>query len=192
MSHLDTDNTVYNEADIILRCQKNDKKAQKVLYDMYAPVLLGIAMRYVYDKAEGEDILQDAFLKILKNIKQFQGKGSFEGWMKRILVNTAIGNYRKNLKHYHHADIMEIRETETAEYTIYDAEFTREELFDVIRSLPDGYRVVFNLYAVEGYKHKEIAEMLGVDIATSKSQFSRARKLIQKKLYELSQEKITA
>ena len=181
-----------NEDLLIARCKKNDKRAQKMLYDMYAPTLLGIAMRYVYEKPEAEDILQEAFLKILIKIKQYAGIGSFEGWMKRILINTAIGNYRKNYKHYHHHDIIEIRETEVFEFTIYDAEFTKEELYEVIRSLPEGYRMVFNLYAIEGYKHKEIAEMLEIDIATSKSQFSRARKLIQKKLYAISQEKVTA
>lgn len=181
-----------DEANIVARCKRNDKKAQKVLYDCYAPTLLAIAMRYVSDKAEAEDILQEGFLKIFTKIKQFSGSGSFEGWMKRIMVNTAIGNYRKNLKHYHHHDITDIRETDIEEYTIYDAEFTGEELFNVIRSLPEGYRMVFNLYAIEGYKHKEIAEMLTIDITTSKSQFSRARKLIQKKLFELSKEKITA
>ncbi|PLX01224.1 MAG: RNA polymerase subunit sigma-70 [Marinilabiliales bacterium] len=181
-----------DEAQIIVRCKKNDKRAQKDLYDHYAPVLLGLAMRYVYDKAEAEDILQEAFLKIFIKIKQYSGKGSFEGWMKRIVINTAIGNFRKNNKHYHHHDIVDINETEIENYVIYDADFTKEELYSVIRSLPEGYRMVFNLYAIEGYKHKEIAEMLSVDITTSKSQFSRARKLIQKKLFELSKEKVTA
>lgn len=183
---------MYNEEHIIARCKKNCKIAQKELYDKYAAILLGIAMRYVYDKAEAEDILQEAFLKIFLNIKQFAGTGSFEGWMKRILVNTAIGNYRKNLKHYHHQDIIDINESEAMDFVIYDVEFTKEELYLVIRNLPDGYRMVFNLYAIEGYKHKEIAGMLNIDVTTSKSQFSRARKLIQKKLLELSKERITA
>ncbi|MBU0763911.1 MAG: sigma-70 family RNA polymerase sigma factor [Bacteroidetes bacterium] len=181
-----------HEEQIITRCKKNERKAQKMLYDRYASCLLAMAMRYVYDKAEAEDILQESFLKIFTKIRQFEGKGSFEGWMKRIVVNTAIGNYRKNIKHYHHQDIEEVRETDFTEFIIYDTEFTGEELFGIIRELPEGYRMVFNLYTIEGYKHKEIADMLGIDIATSKSQFSRARKLIQKKLYELSRERVIA
>ncbi|MBI4648862.1 MAG: sigma-70 family RNA polymerase sigma factor [Bacteroidia bacterium] len=179
-----------NEEQIIAGCRKNDRKVQKMLYDIYASTLLGLAMRYVYDKAEAEDILQEAFLKIFINIKQYSGSGSFEGWMKRIVINTAIGNYRKNLKHYHHQDISEIKEAEMLDIPLTDIEYTNEELFLVLRELPAGYRMVFNLFAIEGFRHKEIAEMLEIDITTSKSQFSRARKLIQKKLYELSKEKV--
>ena len=173
------------EEQIIFKCKQNDRKAQKMLYDKYASVMLGICMRYVKERAEAEDVMQDGFLKIFLKINQYSGKGSFEGWMKRVMVNTALSNYRKNLKHYNHLDVDEVNDLNLQDGTYTDAEYTKEELFNIIKELPDGYRVVFNLFAIEGYKHKEIGEMLKIDVATSKSQFSRARKLIQKKLLKL-------
>lgn len=180
---------MYNEAQIIRQCLKNNPKAQKLLYEKYASILLGICMRYAKDRSEAEDILQEGFLKIFLHINQFSGTASFEGWMKRIIVNTAITYYHKNIKHRYHDDIDEINDSKVASTGAYDSEFTRDELLHVIRKLPDGYRVVFNLYAIEGYKHKEIAEILNIDMNTSKSQYSRAKRIIQHKLNELSKEK---
>ena len=113
------------------------------------------------------------------------GKVSFINWMKKIMVNTAITHYHRNLKHHYHQDIEDIRETDIEGTSLDTAEFNREELFNVIKELPHGYRMVFNLYAVEGFKHKEIARMLEIDVNTSKSQYSRARGLIRKKLGSL-------
>ena len=143
---------------IIERCKRYDRKAQKELYDVYSPVLLGICIRYSKSKEEAEDILQDGFIKILTKINDFKGEGSFEGWMKRIIVNTAISHYHKNKKHNENYDIDEINETDIKGHSFESSDFTREELLKVIDSLPEGYRVVFNLYAIEGYKHKEIAQ----------------------------------
>ncbi|MCX7861893.1 MAG: RNA polymerase sigma factor [Bacteroidales bacterium] len=185
---------MYNEKEIIEGCKKQNRKAQKMLYERYSSKFLGICMRYAKDRQEAEDILQDAFLKIFERIDQFNYSGAFEGWMRRIIVNTAISNYRKNLKHYHHYDIDEIKEYEE-DINTEELEFTLEEMLKVIQSLSPGYRMVFNLYAIEGYAHKEIAEMLGIDIATSKSQYSRARKIIQYRLSIIRQErknKVTA
>lgn len=170
---------------LINACIKNERKAQKKLYDMYAPVLLGLCCRYTQDRSEAEDVLQEAFIKIYKNLDQFADKGSFEGWLKRIVVNTAITHYRKNQKHAFQEDISEIQESRISGDSFIESEFTRDELMTVINSLPRGYKMVFNLYAIEGYKHKEIAEMINIDINTSKSQYSRARKLIQEKLEKL-------
>jgi RNA polymerase sigma-70 factor (ECF subfamily) len=178
-----------DEQHIIDGCLKNDRKAQKALYEKYASRFLGMCMRYAKDRQEAEDILQDGFLKIFGRISQFSGLGSFEGWMKRIIVNTAITNYRQNLKHYYQQDIDDLRELDT-EGESMDSEYTMEELLKVVQGLPAGYRVVFNMFAIEGFQHKEIAEMIGVDVTTSKSQYSRARKLIQKKLLELRKERI--
>ncbi len=180
-----------NIEQIIAKCQKNDRKAQKRLYEMYAPLLLGICMRYAKDKQEAEDVLQEGFIKIFSRIEQYSGKGSFDGWLKRIIVNTAITNYRANLKRYYHDEISDV-----SEYNfigdVNESEFTREELLKAIRQLPKGYAIVFNLYAIEGYKHREISEMLDVDISTSKSQFLRARNNLQKILLELKKEKVSA
>ncbi len=173
------------QEELIHECQKGNRKAQKELYDRFAPILMGICYRYAKDTSEAEDILQEGFVKIYKNITQFKGNGSFEGWMKRIMVNTSVTNYRKNLKRYFQMDISEpYVQNISSEWR--QAEYTQDELMGVIKSLPDGYRTVFNLFAIDGYKHKEIAEMLGIDETTSKSQYSRARKQIQIKLQELS------
>jgi len=176
------------EKQLIEKCRKNDRAAQKILYDRYSPIMLGICMRYVYERSEAEDILQEGFLKIFTKVSEFEGRGSFEGWMKRIFVNTAITHYHKNSKHNkYHYDIDDVKIPKNEKPAYGESEFTREELFNIIHSLPEGYKVVFNLYALEGYKHKEIAEMLKIDINTSKSQYSRAKKLIRKKLESLGQ-----
>lgn len=165
---------------------------QKELYKRYAPKMFSICLRYAKCREEAQDILQEGFVKVFTKIGQFSGEHSFEGWLKRIFANTSITHYNLNLKHYYQEDITEIKETESLHFNASDNEYSREELLEVIESLSDGYRMVFNLFAIEGFKHKEIAEMLGIDEATSKSQFHRARKIIQKKLLELSGEKITA
>lgn len=171
-----------DEKQIIEGCCRKDRKAQKALYERYASILLGVCIRYSGRRDEAEDILQDGLIKIYFNIKDFAGKGSFINWMKKIMVNTAITHYHRNLKHHYHQDIEDIRETDIEGASFGTAEFTREELAKVIKDLPHGYRLVFNLYALEGYKHKEIAELLEIDVNTSKSQYSRAKGLIRKKL----------
>lgn len=181
---------MFDTEKIVEKCKKNDREAQKLLFETYSPVLFGICLRYAKDKYEAEDTLQDGFLKILNKISDFNGSGSFEGWMKRIIVNTAITNYHKNKKHNQNHDINEIHETNIEGSNFESADYTSEELMKVVNSLPDGYRIVFNLYAIEGYKHKEIAEQLNIDINTSKSQYSRAKKLLRKKLEQLSKIKI--
>lgn len=175
---------------IIDGCLRKDRKMQKALYEKYSPVLYAICLRYAKSEPEAQDILQEGFIKVFKYISQFSREHSFEGWLKRIFVNTSITYYKQNLKHYYKDDIEEIKETKITSYSFGDVEFTREELQNVIESISDGYRVVFNLYAIEGYKHKEIAEMLSIDVATSKSQYHRAKKAIQQKLEELSKEKM--
>lgn len=181
-----------SEDQLIEKCRNNDRAAQKMLYDKYASLMLAICRRYVFEKSEAEDILMEGFLKIFTKIKEFEGRGSFEGWMKRIFVNTAITNYHKSAKHNkNHYDIDEVNVVKSEKPAFGESEFTHEELFKIIHSLPQGYKIVFNLYALEGYKHKEIAEMLEIDINTSKSQYSRARKLIRKKLEVLGMGKIS-
>jgi RNA polymerase sigma factor (sigma-70 family) len=174
-----------NDLQIIEGCAKHDRKAQQMLYDKYSRFLLGICMRYAEDKAEAEDILQDSFLKIFFSIKDFSGTGSFAGWLRRVAVNTAITHYHKNLKHRYHIEIEEYVSGETGISSFEESFYTSEELYIVLNELPPGYRMVFNLYAVEGYKHKEIAEMLGIDTNTSKSQYSRAKAVLREKLEKL-------
>ena len=175
---------------IVEKCRVYDKKAQKELYDVYSPVLFGICLRYSNSKADAEDILQEGFIKIFTKINNYSGKGSFEGWMRRIVVNTAISHYHKNKKHKEIYDIDEIKETELEGSTFESLDYTKEELFSVINNLPEGYRIIFNLYAIEGYKHKEIAIKLNISENTSKSQYSRAKSKLKKMLEEISKQKI--
>lgn len=181
-----------DEKDIIEGCCRNERKAQKALFEKYASILLGVCIRYSGRREEAEDILQDGLIKVYFNIKDYAGKGSFINWMKKIMVNTAITHYHRNLKHQYHQDIEDIREMDIQGASLGTVDFTRGELFGVIRDLPHGYRLVFNLYAIEGYKHKEIAEMLEIDVNTSKSQYSRAKGLIRKKLAALKKTAIRA
>jgi len=174
-----------SDQQIIDGCAKHDRKAQQLLYNKYSRFLLGICMRYSTAKAEAEDILQDSFLKIFFNIKDYTGTGSFIGWLRKVAVNTAITHYHKNLKFRYHIDIEEYVSTETGVISFEEDFFTSEMLYKVLNELPTGYRMVFNLYAIEGYKHKEIAEMLGIDTNTSKSQYSRAKAVIREKLASL-------
>ena len=175
-----------SDPQIIELCVRHDKKAQQELYDRYSRLLLGVCLRYATDKAEAEDILQDSFLKIFLNIKEYTGSGSFIGWLRKVAVNTAITHYHKNLKYKYHLEIEEYESIETGVLSFEEDFYTSDELYRVLNELPSGYRMVFNLYAVEGYKHKEIGEMLGIDTNTSKSQYSRAKAVLREKLEKLA------
>ncbi|NBC82325.1 MAG: sigma-70 family RNA polymerase sigma factor [Bacteroidetes bacterium] len=173
---------------IIEGCKKNKRKAQMYLYEHYAALLLGVCIRYAESKPEAEDILQEAFLKIFDNIDSYTGKGNFEGWMKRIVINTAITHYHKNKKYYHHQDVEDMTEEELKINITPDTEYSVKELHDLLAQMPEGYRMVFNLYAVEGYKHKEIAEKLNIDESTSKSQYLRAKNWVVKQMQKMNWE----
>lgn len=150
---------------------------------------MGVSMRYTSNRDEAEDVLQEGFVKIFMNIENYKAKSSLIAWMRRIIINTAITMYHRNLKHRHHYDVDDLRDKTPGDESWDGAEYTKEELFTIISELPAGYKMVFNLYAVEGYKHKEIAKKMNIDINTSKSQYSRAKKHIQGKLEELSRER---
>ncbi len=175
-----------SEQDILAGCLKGKQSAQRKLYEQYSRLLLGLCYRYAVSTEEAEDILQEGFVKIFLNIKEFKGEGSLLAWMRRIMINTAITHFHKTRKHRYHDDLKDVQETRLEEKSWGEAEFTKEELYEVIHRMPDGYRVVFNLYAVEGYKHREIAEILGIDENTSKSQYSRARRWLQERLMKIT------
>ena len=172
-----TINKSINEERLISGCRKNDSAAQGDLYQKYSPILFGICLRYVKDTAEAEDILIQGFMKIFQKIDQYKGEGSFEGWMRRIVVNESLTYLRKN-KSMHLKVDMEYVENKT-EASTYDVTLYTEDLLKMVQQLPIGYRTVFNLYAIEGFSHKEIAQKLNISENTSKSQLSRARKLLQ-------------
>lgn len=176
---------MYTDEDLIKGCIRKERGAQKALYERYADRLLGICARYAADTAEAEDILQEGFVRIFIHIRDFSAKGSLFNWMRKVMINTAITMYHKTLRHRYHQEI-EAVQTPARDEMPGSSDFTHEELLAVIRSLPEGYRIIFNLYAIEGFKHREIAEMLGIDVNTSKSQYSRARRVIRKKLENIS------
>jgi RNA polymerase sigma factor (sigma-70 family) len=181
---------MWNDEEILKGCIKKDPRAQKLLYDKYCRGLMGVSMRFTGNRDEAEDVLQEGFVKIFMNIENYKAKSSLIAWMRRIIINTAITMYHRNLKHRHHYDVDDFREKTVADTAWDGAEYTHEELITIIKDLPAGYRMVFNLYAIEGYKHKEIAKKMEIDINTSKSQYSRAKKHIQGKLEELRREKM--
>ena len=173
---------------IIKGCQQNKIKYQKMLYDRFADLMFGICLRYTKTKEEAEDVFQDGFIKVFKHIKKYSFTGSFEGWIRKIFLNTAISNFRQNAKNYFHVEF-ETTEINLPYKTYQEIQYTEAELIAIINELPEGYRIVFNLHAIEGFKHKEIAEMLGIDENTSKTQLFRARRLLQERLGKLSNKK---
>ncbi len=156
--------------------------AQSVLYKKYAPSLLGLCMRYGKSKAEAEDIMQEGFLKIFKKIKTLQKSSSLEPWMKRIMVNTAINSYHKNLKHYFHQDIDDIQISDGEDTPFeYMGGISPETVLQSVQELPEGYKMVLNMYVFDGFSHKEIAEELNISINTSKTQLLKARRKLKEK-----------
>jgi RNA polymerase sigma-70 factor (ECF subfamily) len=145
-----------------------------------------LCCRYIKDKMEAEDVLITAFAKLFERINQYKGEGSFEGWIRRIIVNESLSYLRKNKSMYVETDLEEARPV--ALMDTHDAKFEADDLLTLIGELPTGYRIVFNLYAIDGYSHKEIAEQLGINENTSKSQLSRARTMLQKQLDNLNRE----
>ncbi|MCC6600420.1 MAG: sigma-70 family RNA polymerase sigma factor [Crocinitomicaceae bacterium] len=176
--------------EIIEGCVRGEKRWQDKLYKRFSSLLFSICLRYTKNRMEAQDVLQEVFVKIFNNIQTYHHSGSFEGWLKRIAVNTSITNYRKNLKHAFQADIDEVVKGNEDPLSFEDLEFTREELLLCIGKLPAGYKTVFNMYVVEGFMHKEIADMLGIDVNTSKSQLSRAKVYLQRELSVISKIKL--
>ena len=168
------------EKQLIQACLKGDTRAQHRLFEQYAQHMMGVCIRYAKDYTEAEDILQEAFIRIFKSLRQFAFKGSFEGWIRRIVVNTAIKHYHKNDKHHGHMDLDIVR-GKSFDPDIIER-ISAEEIMVLIAELPEGYRIVFNMYAVDGYSHKEIGEALGIEESTSRSQLVKARKALQHKL----------
>jgi len=173
------------DEDIIKQCIEGNRTAQEKLYNFYAPKMKGICVRYARSVVEAEDIFQDGFVKIFTNLKKYRNQGSFDGWVRRIIVNTAIDAYKANISMKNNVPYEELPETENTSIDIDDT-LDEQELLNIVSKLPDGYRVVFNLYAIEGYSHKEIADMLNISEGTSKSQLSKARRTIQNTLYPYS------
>ncbi|MBL7875986.1 MAG: RNA polymerase sigma factor [Cyclobacteriaceae bacterium] len=179
--------TIYRAKDVELveGCKRQNRDAQKRLYEQYASKWYALCCRYIKDKMEAEDVLIVAFTKILERIDQYKGEGNFEGWMRKVVVNEALSYLRKNKNMYLETDI-EAADYEP-DYRNLEKNLEAEDLLKMIDQLPTGYRIVFNLYAIEGYTHQEIAAELGISENTSKSQLSRARASLQKSLLQAEQ-----
>ncbi len=176
-----------NDQQLIKKCLAKEDGSLDELYRRFSPRLFGICIRYSKSKEEAEDLLHDGFIRILHHLNEFRHEGSFEGWLKRIMVTTAINHYRK-----HHGKIVAsemVTREEDSDYSNNVLEqMAAKDIIQLIDELPDGYRIVFNLYVIEGYKHREIAEILDITESTSKSQFMKARKVLVQKLSRLELE----
>lgn len=171
------------EKDLIKACLVGDRLAQKDIFNMYAGKMMAICCRYSRHRLEAEDILQDAFVKVFKHMEEFEHLGSFEGWIRRIIINTAIKNNQKKSFSHEEIGLDHIKE-DSAGPEVFSA-LSEEELIKLISSLPDGYRMVFNLFAIEGFSHKEIGDLLGIEESTSRSQLVKARRILQQKVNDL-------
>jgi RNA polymerase sigma-70 factor (ECF subfamily) len=176
---------VIDEQQLIEGCVHGEPWAQMLVYEQYSEQMMAVCVRYVSDRETARDLLQDAFIKVFTNISSYNGSGSFAGWIRRIFITTSLEYLRKNdaLKQSVNLDDFDYS-IEHEEVTILDT-ISANELMKCVEALPNGYRTVFNLYAIEGYAHAEIANMLDISENTSRSQFMRARKLLQKSVQSL-------
>jgi RNA polymerase sigma-70 factor (ECF subfamily) len=170
-------NSILSETTLIENCINGDRKSQKELYKIYSPKLFTVCLKYTKNHFDAEDVLQDGFVKVFHNLHKFTGDGSFEGWLRRIFVNTAIEHLRRKKQ--------ETIGCENIENSVFDKEpsalenLYRKDIVQTTKSLSKGYQTVFNLYAIEGFSHQQIATKLGITASTSKSQFSRAKVLLR-------------
>jgi len=170
-------NQIHSEADLIEGCIRGDRKMQYELYQRFAPKMYGVCLRYAGKAEEAEDILQEGFIKVFKKVGSYRGEGSFEGWVRRIFVNTAIEHFRKKT---YLQPITEYEEsTVEGKYLSVLDSLAEKDIVQLIQQLSPGYRTVFNMYVIEGYTHRQIADELGISEGTSKSQLSRAKIILQ-------------
>lgn len=175
---------MHTEADLIEACKTNDSSAQQKIYELYAPKMLSVCLRYTKNMDEAKDMMHDGFIKVFLNIKKFRGDSSLETWITRIVINHTLTNIKKELKRKNDIAIEDIEyklEGEAIEGNS-PAEANSKRVLKKMQELPVGYRTILNLYALENYSHKQIADELGISVGTSKSQLSKARKYLEKLL----------
>ena len=177
-----------DDSALVKKCIKGDARAQRALFDKFAPKMLGVCMRYSKNIDQAEDVLQDGFVKVFTKLSNYSGNGSLEGWIRRIIVNTALDEIRRNVKFQNNVNVDDIDYKLELDSHIVEG-LAADDLMKLINDLPDGYRAVFNMFAIEGYSHKEIAMQLNISENTSKSQYSRARAYLKTKLEELGIER---
>jgi RNA polymerase sigma factor (sigma-70 family) len=184
----DKKENLITEQELIDACIDNDPSAQKILFERYATKMLGICSRYCQNIEDARDALHEGFIKVYRLLHKFKGNSTLETWMTRLMINTSIDHYKKSMKFVHYEsseDVHALNDDQSYSMEIdEEKKVDADELNNIIQMLPDGYRMVFNLYAVEGYTHKEIAKELNISEGTSKSQLARARMQLQKLLKE--------
>lgn len=173
---------------LVIECVKGNAKAQRMLFDKFASKMMAVCMRYANDTMEAEDVFQEGFVKVFGKLADFKMEGSLEGWIRRIMVNTSLDALRKN-KRFQNDSKLEDVDFKTSSSELASDQLLAEDLLKMIQALPEGYKIVFNLFAIEGYSHKEIADLLGVSENTSKSQYSRARAYLRHELEKLEIER---
>jgi RNA polymerase sigma-70 factor (ECF subfamily) len=173
--------TVNTEKHLIAACKEGDRKAQKQLYETYSGKMMGVCLRYCKDRETAKDLLHDGFLKVFSHIDDFESKGSFEGWVRRIMVNTALEHLRKQVDEGYSQQIEEAYSLSSSDLGVLE-KMQAEELVAIIQRLPDTYRSVFNLFVVEGYSHKEIAQAMNITESSSRVYLTRAKQLLQEML----------
>ncbi|MCW3070322.1 MAG: polymerase sigma factor, sigma-70 family [Bacteroidetes bacterium] len=177
-----------DEIELVKRCVNNDRHAQNLLFKIYSKKMMAICFRYTKSREDAEDVLNDGFMRVFEKINTYQGIGSLEGWIRKVIVNVAIEKFRRGTQMYKHVDIETINISHQSSSDIY-GELNAKELIIQIQKLPPAYQMVFNLYVFEGLKHREIAEQLGISEGTSKSNLSNARTWLKKRIEILSIEK---
>lgn len=173
-----------DEITLAKNCIEGDQRAQQKLFEMYAPKMMGVCLRYMKDHAQAEDVLQDGFVKVFTKLDKYTGNGSLEGWVRRIMVNTALDELRKTNKFKTNVSMDDVDYKVESDADALSS-LLEEDLLKLIQEMPDGYKTVFNMFAIEGFSHKEIGEKLGVSENTSKSQYSRAKAYLRTKVEEL-------
>lgn len=166
------------EEAILQGCLKNSAKAQRSLYEKYSGKMLAVCYRYAHNREDAEDMLQEGFIKVFSQIHTFKSQGAFEGWIRRIVIHTCINNLKKNKKFKESVDLIHANSLQIREDTIPSI-LQAKQVVECIRLLPIGYRTVLNLYAIEGFSHKEISEMLDIEESTSRSQYTRAKAMLE-------------
>lgn len=177
----DKSNHTISESDLIRGCIEGDRRIQEELYRRFAPKMYAVCLRYANNADDAQDLLQEGFIKVYKNLHRFRAEGSFEGWIRRVFVNSSIEHFRKKSAKLTTVSDKEESTIENSDISALDS-LAEKDIIRLIQDLSPGYRTVFNLYAIEGYSHKEIGDKLGISEGTSKSQLARAKAILQKKV----------